>query len=265
MYKVLLCWRYLLTRYLALACVVSVMLGVATLIVVNSVMSGFSTKLRARLHGLLSDVVVDAVPFDGFADPEVHMAQIHRDPFLNDRIKAMTSTMEIFASIQFRLPNGEMVFRPVHVIGIDPEERTKIGGFAEFLQDAEDRAYPSFEVRGDALKRYQLNNPAIIPAVHLLHIAPDEPPPPEPPTPEEIKPEAVILGHAIASFRKKGITADEPVKDVYVLERGDEVIITTVKGNSRRLEPTIGLFVVTDYFKSEMSEYDGNYVFVSKK
>ena len=60
MYKVLLCWRYLLTRYLALACVVSVMLGVATLIVVNSVMSGFSTKLRARLHGLLSDVVVDA-------------------------------------------------------------------------------------------------------------------------------------------------------------------------------------------------------------
>ena len=46
MYKLLLCWRYLRTRYLALACIVSVMLGVATLIVVNSVMSGFSTKLQ---------------------------------------------------------------------------------------------------------------------------------------------------------------------------------------------------------------------------
>src|SRR5436305_11637719 len=99
-YKLLLCWRYLLTRYLALACVVSVMLGVATLIVVNSVMSGFSTKLRARLHGLLSDVVVDAMPFDGFADPEIRMARMRGDPFLNDRIEAMTSTLEIFAMLQ---------------------------------------------------------------------------------------------------------------------------------------------------------------------
>ena len=39
MYKWLLCWRYLRTRYLALVCIVSVMLGVATLIVVNSVMA----------------------------------------------------------------------------------------------------------------------------------------------------------------------------------------------------------------------------------
>src|SRR5881398_2475800 len=70
MYKVLLCWRYLLTRYLALACVVSVMLGVATLIVVNSVMGGFSTKLRERLHGLLSDVVIESTTYTGIIDPE---------------------------------------------------------------------------------------------------------------------------------------------------------------------------------------------------
>jgi len=38
MYKVLLCWRYLRTRYIALASIVSVTLGVATLIVVNSVL-----------------------------------------------------------------------------------------------------------------------------------------------------------------------------------------------------------------------------------
>ncbi len=74
MYKLLLCWRYLLTRYLALVCIVSVMLGVATLIVVNSVMSGFSTKLRDRLHGLLSDLVIEAQWYDGFADPEGKMA-----------------------------------------------------------------------------------------------------------------------------------------------------------------------------------------------
>src|SRR5437764_14998259 len=75
-YKLLLCWRYLLTRYLALVCIVSVMLGVATLIVVNSVMGGFSTKLRERLHGLLSDVVVEAWDYDGFYDPDGKMARI---------------------------------------------------------------------------------------------------------------------------------------------------------------------------------------------
>ena len=42
------------------------MLGVATLIVVNAVMSGFSTKLKDRLHGVLSDVVIDTDRMDGF-------------------------------------------------------------------------------------------------------------------------------------------------------------------------------------------------------
>ena len=61
MYKYLLCWRYLKTRYIALASVVSVMLGVATMIVVNSVMAGFADKMRDRLHGVLADVVVESL------------------------------------------------------------------------------------------------------------------------------------------------------------------------------------------------------------
>src|SRR6266404_6309173 len=101
MYKVLLCWRYLRTRYLAFACIVSVMLGVATLIVVNSVMAGFSTKLRERLHHLLSDVVIEtADTMGGFADPEGKMARIKADPFLGPRVEAMSPTMEVFALLQ---------------------------------------------------------------------------------------------------------------------------------------------------------------------
>src|SRR5438067_5185345 len=102
MYKLLLCWRYLRTRYLAMVCIVSVMLGVATLIVVNSVMSGFSTKLRDRLHGLLSDVVLEAWDADGFADPRHKMELIRGDSFLNEQITDMTPTLEIFAMMQFR-------------------------------------------------------------------------------------------------------------------------------------------------------------------
>src|SRR5438105_13949618 len=97
MYKTLLCWRYLRTRYLAFACIISVMLGVATLIVVNSVMSGFSTKLRERLHALLSDVVLESVGFEGFEDPDGKMAMIKADPFLGPRVEAMSGTLEFFA------------------------------------------------------------------------------------------------------------------------------------------------------------------------
>src|SRR6201981_3809279 len=91
MYKLLLCWRYLKTRYLAMACIISVMLGVATLIVVNSVMSGFSTKLRERLHGLLSDVVVESIHNEGFADPNDKMQRI-LDSDIGNKIEAMTPT-----------------------------------------------------------------------------------------------------------------------------------------------------------------------------
>ena len=53
-------------------------------------MSGFSTKLRDRLHGLLSDVVVEANSLDGFGNVQEKIAKIRSVPFLNDRIEAMT-------------------------------------------------------------------------------------------------------------------------------------------------------------------------------
>src|SRR5437764_3611061 len=109
MYKLLLCWRYLLTRYLALACIISVMLGVATLIVVNSVMAGFGTKLRERLHALLSDVVIESYGIDGFPDAAGKIERIKSDPFLGPRIAAMSPTMEIFAMLQYHLPEGRPV------------------------------------------------------------------------------------------------------------------------------------------------------------
>src|ERR1700677_4215287 len=101
MYMVLLCWRYLRTRYLAMVCVVSVMLGVATLIVVNSVMAGFSTKMRDGLHGPLSVVVLESFDLDGMVDAEWKMQMIRRDKYLNEHIAAMTPVLEVFAILQF--------------------------------------------------------------------------------------------------------------------------------------------------------------------
>ena len=76
MYKLLLCWRYLRTRYIALASIVSVMLGVATMIVVNTVMDGFTHEMQDRIHGILSDLVFESHSLDGFPDADRHMAEI---------------------------------------------------------------------------------------------------------------------------------------------------------------------------------------------
>src|SRR3954463_13543806 len=110
-YKLLLCCRYLRTRYLAMVCIVSVMLGVATLIVVNSVMGGFSTKLKERLHGLLSDVVIEMPNAGTFDDAEGKMEQIRRDPFLGPRGEAMAAVHETFAMLVGEGPSA--VTRPV--------------------------------------------------------------------------------------------------------------------------------------------------------
>lgn len=257
MYKLLLCWRYLKTRYLALACVVSVMLGVATLIVVNSVMNGFSTKLRHRLHGLLSDVLVEATSFDGFPDPEGTMRFIRESP-VGDKIEAMTPTLEILGIIQIRY-RGQLIPRFVRLIGIDPEGRARIGGFAEHLQRPENRQHPSFRLSPEAQARHDAFNPPA-PAPVPQPTMPGEIPPPEPPPVLVKEPAGIIVGYAIANVRLPRASPNDPEKEVAIVEPGDEVILTTVSG--QRLTPVYDSFVVCDYFKSEMSEYDANYVFV---
>ena len=50
--------------------------------------------------------------------------------------------------------------------------------------------------------------------------------------------------------------------DRYILERGDPVTIFTI-GSGGTIEPVFDEFVICDYFKSEMSDYDSQTVFVS--
>src|SRR5271167_2029918 len=145
MYKYLLCWRYLKTRYIALASVISVMLGVATMIVVNSVMAGFSEKMRDRLHGVLADVVVESVSLDGFYNSEEVMARV--SDIAGDQVIAMAPTMETPGILNFRFPGGQVITKPVQLIGVRPEDRAKTGDFAEFLFDDHNQPIaPSFEV-----------------------------------------------------------------------------------------------------------------------
>jgi lipoprotein-releasing system permease protein len=261
MYKLLLGWRYLKTRYLAMACIVSVMLGVATLIVVNSVMSGFSTKLRDRLHERMSDVVIEAQGMEGFAEPQSKMARIRHHPFLGSRVKAMAATLEVFAMLQYTYPNGDPVTKPVKLVGIDPKEQNLIGGFKEFLVDPANRVDPKFDLPEDVRERFKAREQWQIEQRNRQEPAvPGDLPPPAP-VPSEIKiPQGVIIGNLIASFRYRSPKVPEQFVEKYVIEKGDSVVLTTVGG--QKLTPVYDRLVVVDYFKSEMSDYDANYVFV---
>ena len=139
MYKYLLCWRYLRTRYIALASVISVMLGVATMIVVNSVMAGFSEKMRDRLHGVLADVIVESRDLDGFYNSEEVMARIQE--VAGRKVAAMAPTMETFGLMKFQF-RGNSITRQVQLIGVQPEQRAKTGDFAEFLFDDKGESHP---------------------------------------------------------------------------------------------------------------------------
>ena len=131
MYKLLLCLRYLRTRYIALASIISVTLGVATMIVVNSVMAGFSTEMRDRIHGLLSDVIIETRSIDGMDRADEYMARVRE--IAGDEIAGMTATVEVYGLLSFQL--GSQYFtRPVTLIGIEPEGKAEVGPLVDYLQ-----------------------------------------------------------------------------------------------------------------------------------
>jgi lipoprotein-releasing system permease protein len=144
MYKLLLCWRYLRTRWIALASVVSVMLGVATMIVVNAVMAGFSHEMQTRIHGILSDLVFESHSLSGFQDPKWHMEEIERAA--GDQIAGMTPTVAVPAMLSFQV-RGQWLTRQVMFIGIDESTHALVSDFGSYLQHPDNRRQLSFELR----------------------------------------------------------------------------------------------------------------------
>lgn len=235
MYKWMLCFRYLTTRYIALASIVSVMLGVATMIVVNGIMGGFRDKMRERLHGVLADVVVESTTMDGFPQPERVMQLVRQ--LCGDRVESMTPAIEVFAMLHYQNQGrGRHFTRPVRLVGIDAKGRTSVGEFNNYLRHPENRADPSFALRSDGEAWRKQNIDAV--------------------DAESGVPTGAIIGYQIATFRVPGMESDQ-----FLIEPGQEIILTTVNVG-RPPKPVDDRFVVVDTYKCDMSEYDGNYVYV---
>lgn len=144
MYKLLLCWRYLRTRYIALASIISVMLGVATMIVVNAVMEGFTHEMQDRIHGILSDLVFESVSLDGFADADRRMAEIRK--VAGQHIAGMSPTVHIPAMLGYSVGN-QYITRQITMIGVDEATYSSVSDFGQFLQHPDNRKRLSFDLK----------------------------------------------------------------------------------------------------------------------
>jgi lipoprotein-releasing system permease protein len=146
MYKLLLSWRYLRTRYIALASIISVTLGVGTLIVVNSVMAGFAHEMHVRLHGILADIIFEAHSLDGFPDPRGHMEEIKK--VVGDDLVGITAAVHVPAMININV-RGQWLTKQVNLIGVDEATYANVSDFKEYLVHPDNQRQLSFLLRED--------------------------------------------------------------------------------------------------------------------
>ncbi|MEO8495566.1 MAG: FtsX-like permease family protein [Planctomycetota bacterium] len=300
MYKLLLSWRYLRTRYIALASIISVTLGVATLIVVNSVMAGFSKEMNNRLHGILSDIVLESHNLDGFADPQWHMEQIRK--ICGDEIAGMTPVIHVPALL--RIPfRGDFQTRQINLIGVDKATYADVSDFSQYLLHPENRERLSFLLREDGYapgrkdfptsgwehRRERASDEKAYAALRLEMAAarnpdapslPDNAPPVDPyaaavPQDPYSSKETATAGEVfdpateqntgmvlgIASCSVRARDAGGVVHDYYLCQPGDDVQVYFPNAGSSPKPVSCSLTVV-DLYESKMSEYDATFAFM---
>ncbi|MBN1588661.1 MAG: ABC transporter permease [Pirellulales bacterium] len=292
MYKFLLCWRYLRTRYIALASIISVMLGVATMIVVNSVMSGFVSEMYNRLHGIFSDVVIESLCVNGFPNAQEKMDKIRE--VAGDEIEAMTPAVMLPAVLAYHNGN-QWISKPVQLVGIDAITQGKVSAFSKYLQHPANRKRLSFDLRDggydtrdhqagpDAHERPQMavagwehrrrraraeafqrsidnrKQQAARPAGTSLPNAFDQA---QPAAAEPVfdrarfQNEGVVIGMAMACY------PDAAGRPRFALLPGDDIRLYSANASETNPEFIKRDFTIVDFYESKMSEYDSQLVFV---
>lgn len=294
MYKLLLSWRYLRTRYIALASIISVTLGVGTLIVVNSVMAGFTREMHVRLHGILSDVIVEAHSMDGLPDPAWHMAEIRKA--VGDDVVGMTAAVHVPAMLTMTV-RGQVSTRQITLIGVDEATYADVSDFRQYLMHPENRKQLNFNLRDDGYgdedhdippsgwkyrrmkvaydrefeaQRKLLESQTRHSEPESTSIVPEEPAsvPADPngssseaavfdPSQEQFT--GIVLGIAIGSVRQRA--PDGKVMDYFLCRPGDDVQVTFPSAGTPP-KAISDRFTVIDFYESKMSEYDSGFAFM---
>ena len=297
MYRLLLCVRYLRTRYIALASVISVMLGVATLVVVNSVMAGFSAEMHERLHGLASDILIQCHTAGGMPDPDARVAEIRE--VIGDDMAGVAVSANVPAMLA--IDHGDQVVtRHVNLVGIDPETYDTVSQFGRHLLHPENQSGVSFDLRENGYapdrkglemagwgyrrrkaqieKDYERIIAAQKKQIGRLYDGAGKQIDDSPTTPsvsfgiaDQIKASGarefdpsvdtypgLVLGIATSSVRMR--TDGGEVTDHYFCRPGDDIRMM-FPGAGEKAKVVNQKFTVVDFYESGMSEYDGMFAF----
>ena len=286
MYKFVLCWRYLRTRYIALASIISVMLGVATMIVVNAVMEGFTHEMQERIHGILSDLVFESQSLDGFPDAERRMAEI-RD-VAGEYIAGMSPTVHVPAMLGYSV-GTQYITRQITLIGVDEATYATVSDFGQFLQHPDNRQQLDFQLKAggyDVVDHQTTDSTKAVPRLQLKdsgwahrrrkaqftqrYVVPEQAIESDPwaaaaaasgePAGTDFDPAreqhtGVVLGIGLCAYRALDGS------DGFLAVPGDDVKIsypTAAKPPKVQSDP----FTIVDFYESKMNEYDSSFVFV---
>ena len=285
MYKLLLCQRYLRTRYIALASIISVTLGVATMIVVNSVMAGFGSEMRNRIQGILSDVIIETRSMNGEFDPEGYKQRIRE--LVGKYITGVTATVEVHAILSYK-SLGDYVPHPINLVGIDPESKAEVGPLIDYLQSYHSQEENGKEVPPERSMSEPLGwelTPAAMArreekanyyrqmeklrAQMRAQRESDESASQDPFAEANESPDAEVtlgqpqkgrlyVGVGLATYLSIDPETKEP-KTYNMIPPGDDVRITTDSAGTPA--PKYFIATVVDTFKTKMSEYDSNLVY----
>lgn len=250
MYRIVLCFRYLLSRWwLTVVAAGVVWLGVSTTLVVLAIMSGLATEMRQAIRGGLSDVIAES-DIGGIPHYDELIERLKQHPNVAEAtpVVQLVGLARIEAN-PLTTPFRGSLSRPVQIYGVRPRELARVNAFREFLNRQQSAETPSFELPEN---------------LQVILEAADR----------RIRP-GTILGIELASYElpTSAQEASTPgARDSVILcPPGDTVVLTTLpvseagaigRGAFGAVKPTSRGFTVVDFYKSGIYTFDSQVVYI---
>ncbi len=133
MYGWFIAFKYLVSRFITFAALLTVASGVALLIVILSVMEGFRTDLQERIRGTSSDIRIESRSLAGLREPD-------RVKALVEKVPGVRGAVPSFESLAMCRPDPEYEGTHFFLQAIDLQGEALIGHLNEYLSTARSRA-----------------------------------------------------------------------------------------------------------------------------
>ena len=149
MYKLFMAFRYLRAHKIIYFSIVGVTLGIMTMVVVTSLMGGFSRDMRSRIRGMQTHIMVTSVDKNlWITDYEALCKEIQAIP----HVEGCAPRLEYEAWL-----GRSGSYSDVHIMGIVPAEERKVSDLETFFQKAGKRNFDFKEDSGLPIK-----NPGVV-------------------------------------------------------------------------------------------------------